>query len=376
MIKTYLKRFLTIVSLIVLPLSICVFTQNYADNDSQRLMGFYQEKENSLDVVYIGASDVYNAFSPALAYKEYGYTSYPYAFGSANLFLFKSQINEILNYQSPSIIVVDLNAAISLERSFYDTIYDSDSNEFDIVLRRFTDNTPFSENKFNTISQFGFNDDKLSYYFPFIMHHGSINCINSTKEKISQINRGFTYLKGINSSNHQLDNASLYDIKDNYEQQAIFKEDENEFRHFLEYCQSLNCKILFTKIPHRIVNEAKYNRFLKGNYLCDIVKEYGFDYLNFDHNFEEIGLNVNDDFADDGHLNADGQRKFTFYFSKLLTEKYLSNQTIQNTENIDRWNRSSQYIEEFYNYYDELTEEVSLNETSSLIEILSKRLEK
>ena len=85
MIKTYLKRFLTIVSLIVLPLSICVFTQNYADNDSQRLMGFYQEKENSLDVVYIGASDVYNAFSPALAYKEYGYTSYPYAFGSANL---------------------------------------------------------------------------------------------------------------------------------------------------------------------------------------------------------------------------------------------------------------------------------------------------
>lgn len=375
MIKVYFKRIITIISLIAIPLSVCFLTQNYTDNDSQRLSGFYQEEKNSLDMVMIGASDVYNAYSPALAYKQYGYTSYPYAFGSDNLFLFKSQINEIFKTQNPSLIVIDLNAAISLERSFYDTIHDTENNDFDIVLRRYTDNIPLSENKIETVSKFGLNDDVLSYYVPFIMHHGSFNCIPSTVEKYAQISREYTYLKGIYASNHQLEPAQLYDINGDYQEEPIFSDDEAELRSFLEYCSGLDCKVLFTKIPHRIVNDDKYKRFLKGNYLKSIVESYGFDYLNFDHCFSEIGLDVNTDFADDGHLNALGQRKFTNYFGKIVDDKYLVNRISQSQNNVDRWNQCIYYTDEFYKYYDEVSKEVSLNETSDLINTLSSRID-
>lgn len=375
MIKVYIKRFITIVSLIAIPLSVCFFTQNYTDNDSQRLSGFYQEEENSLDMVMIGASDVYNAYSSALAYKEYGYTSYPYAFGSDNLFLFKSQINEILKSQKPSLIVVDLNAAISLARSFYDTIHDTENNEFDIVLRRYTDNIPLSDNKIETVSKFGFNDDVLSYYVPFIMHHGSFNCIPSTIEKYAQISRDYTYLKGVYASNHQLKPAQLYNIDGDYQEEPIFADDEIELRSFLEYCKGLESKVLFTKIPHRIVNDDKYKRFLKGNYLKSIVESYGFDYLNFDHYFSEIGLDVNTDFADDGHLNAIGQRKFTDYFGKILDDQYLVDRINQSPNNADRWEQCVVYTDEFYKYYDEASEEVALSETRGLIKTLSNRLD-
>ena len=132
---------------------------------------------------------------------------------------------------------------------------------------------------------------------------------------------------------------------------------------------------MFTKIPHRIVNDDKYKRFLKGNYLKSIVESYGFDYLSFDHCFSEMGLEVNSDFADDGHLNALGQRKFTDYFGEIIDGKYLVNRISQTKNNTDRWKQCVVYTDEFYKYYDEASNEVALNETSDLINTLANRID-
>lgn len=373
--KLYIKRLIAIVLLFVIPLSICLFTQNYWDSDSSRLVGFYQEDEESLDVVLLGASEVYNAYSPAIAYKEYGFTSYPFALGLNNLYLFENQINEVLEHQNPSLIIIDLNAAISLDQSWNDRINDKESNEFDIVIRRYTENMPFSRNKVEVISQYGLKEDFLSYYFPFIVHHGEWNCIQATIEKTSQNRRGYTYLKGIHSSNHKIDQAELYPIKNNNEKTPIFSDDDEELRKLLEYCrENVNCKVIFTKIPHRIVNEDKYKRFKMGNYLGDIVAEYGFDYFNFDHEIDNIGLDINKDFADNGHLNAYGQQKFTRFLGEIIHSRYVDDPIQQSTNNKKKWETAVSYTVEFYRYYSEQTTEVDLYETKDLIEILSKRI--
>ena len=40
----------------------------HADHNRQRINGFYEEKENSLDIVLLGASEVYSDFAPAHAW--------------------------------------------------------------------------------------------------------------------------------------------------------------------------------------------------------------------------------------------------------------------------------------------------------------------
>ena len=54
----------------------CLLLQQYllrnVDHNSLRVEGFYQEERDSLDVVFIGASDIYTSFMPGRAYEQHG----------------------------------------------------------------------------------------------------------------------------------------------------------------------------------------------------------------------------------------------------------------------------------------------------------------
>lgn len=45
--------------------------------DMRHVHGFFLEPEDSLDVVLIGASQLYTGYSAPLAWQDYGFTSYP-----------------------------------------------------------------------------------------------------------------------------------------------------------------------------------------------------------------------------------------------------------------------------------------------------------
>lgn len=77
-----------------------------------RLDGFYLEDKDSLDVVVIGASDVYSGYSAGYAFEKYGFTSYPYAVPSDMVTLWKAQLKEVIKYQSPKMIVFEINGAL------------------------------------------------------------------------------------------------------------------------------------------------------------------------------------------------------------------------------------------------------------------------
>ena len=69
--KLYVKRTVSLLSLFLPVLFSVGILQEYFlanfDHNTIRMEGFYLEKENSLDVVFLGASDVYQGFSSGLA---------------------------------------------------------------------------------------------------------------------------------------------------------------------------------------------------------------------------------------------------------------------------------------------------------------------
>ena len=44
--------------------------------EKRNLMGFYYEKNNSLDAVFIGSSSLWRSINPLLIYEDYGIASY------------------------------------------------------------------------------------------------------------------------------------------------------------------------------------------------------------------------------------------------------------------------------------------------------------
>ena len=359
--KKYVSRTIKILSFALAAFLIMTVTQVRGDHNKIRLDGFYMEEKNSLDVVLLGASEVYTAFSSALAYDEYGFTSYPYAIEANYIDLFESQIKEIQNNQTPKVLLIEMNGAL----------YDNKMKDKDAKLRRFTDSMPFSQNKIDTVNQFGNEEDKLSYYFPWIMYHGSKSAIGRFPDNIALHLRGNSALKGVSGKSKSVYKGKVIDVEGDTSKKDLPAETEEKLRSFLQYCKDNKLEnVVFAKFPHRITKKKFYERFQMGNTMGDIIKEYGFDYLDFENNCKQVGLDYKEDFYNDDHMNIYGQQKFTKYLGKILVDKYGVEKSKLSEENKARWDSSAEYIQLYYEYFEKCHKEgkdTQLYETCGLM---------
>jgi len=341
--KKYLKRTLTIVSLIIIPLLFVSITQKRVDHNTLRIQGFYQEEQNSIDVVFFGASEVFPGYSPAYAYEKYGFTSYSYAIDANYTKLIKYQIEEVLSYQSPKCIIIETSC-------YYNPRQEEEKKTALATLRKWTDGIPFSKHKTEIISQLT-DSDQLSYYFPFIMYHGNLENYADIEAEFSQKRRGYTYLKGVTSTNKKTVCNSLRDVSGDNTIEKLPEKDDIYFKDLLEYCKSLDCKVIFVRFPQRIEDDADYEMFCTQNYIDRLVAENGFDFINLDKQFAGIGLNPNKDFYDKHHMNVNGQIKTTEFIGQMLQNKYSITATDLSESNKKKWDMSVKYIELFYEYF-------------------------
>lgn len=369
-LKIYCKRAVKILSLIVAAAVFVGFTQNRFDNNKIRIDGFYLEVKNSLDVVLLGASEVYTAFSSAMAYDEYGFTSYPYAIESNPLELYKSQIKEIKNHQSPKLLVIEMNTAASSGKGKDLTVAD------DVNLRRYTDNMPFSKNKIDTVNEFSQSDDILSYYIPFIKYHGELGsfyrCFYETRMNFT----GYSLLKGISTKAEKSPGDKAYSLQGDTSSAPLMEESEKKLRDFLDFCKEENLdNVLFVRFPHRVTTDERYKRFQRGNRVGEIISEYGYDYLNFENSYQSFNLDFNNDFYNDDHMNIYGQQKFTSYFGGILQNNYGINPSEISDELKAKWDNSADYTKRLYKYVENLTENGDdrwIYETTYLLHSLDK----
>lgn len=341
--KQVCKRIALVALLIILPLTFVCTTQNRVDHNTLRIEGFYQEEKNTIDVVLFGASEVFTGYAPGYAYEQFGYTSYPYAIDANYTGLFINQIEEVLTRQKPKCILIETSG-------YANPINEEDSATALATLRKWTDVMPLSLNKIRTISQ-NVNSDKLSYYFPFILYHGDLSNLKGSLVRFSQRNRGCTYLKGITSTNQQSPCSGIMDVSDDNECTAMSEHDTQIFLDLLEYCKTLDCKVIFVRFPHRITVESGYGRFKVQNQIETLARQNGFDFIHLDKKFQDLDLSPNEDFYGDSHLNVNGQIKLTTYIGTLLQQQYQIGPSDLSATCKEKWEKSAQYTDLFFQFY-------------------------
>ena len=157
--KTVIKQTVKLLSL-VLAVGVSAFAlQEFvlcnADHNRERIKGYELEQKDSLDVVYMGASEVYSDLAPGYAYQKYGYTSYLYASQASSIMSCKYQLKELLKKQNPKLIVIELNSAV----------YASDENVTkEENVRNYVDNTSLSLDKVDFVNSYT-DKNKEEYLF-------------------------------------------------------------------------------------------------------------------------------------------------------------------------------------------------------------------
>ena len=344
--KTTISRLLKIIALII-PIALFVsFMQSYIfcylDQSTERIRRFYLEEENSLDVVFMGASEVPTAFAPGLAYEEFGFTSYMYTIDANPGSLYTYQLKEILKKQNPQTIVVEINGFL------YNDGYQSQ----EVRLRTFAESIPFSMNKVEAI----FNcdvDNKVDYLFPFVKYHGDwikgSKLLESYKWKTSTA-AGPALLKGITTCTlvAPYDPANML-----MPGQAEPEIAEEYLLDFLEYCKKENLtNIVFMRFPHRTV--AAHAAAVSQ--VEQVLASYGYPLLNLEEKVDEIGLDFHKDFFNDEHVNIYGMEKITRYLGAYIASDLVPQPRTQSAENAAHWDECTDAYEVFRAYAYDRTE--------------------
>ena len=134
------------------------------------------EKSNSLDVLFIGNSIAYSAFSPLHFWKESGFTSYVLATPGQRLCDTYAIVNNALKTQSPKVIVLETNSFyrdIGIYQNEKDYIFNLYAKIFPLLqyhsfYKSESDSTYYEKNSFYK----GFQPSEVSYAMqnPFSEH--------------------------------------------------------------------------------------------------------------------------------------------------------------------------------------------------------------
>lgn len=274
----------------------------------QVVRGFYEEREDSLDGVYIGASNVYSYWQAPIGWGEYGVTVYPMSVPNMPAKAVKFMIEECRKTQPDALYIINLN-------SFKNTDFT------EVHMHNTMDHLPFSATKVRMIEtlceQAGFTGlEKLEFYLPFVRFHSGWNELSreSLDRKLEGLKAGSKYSSFVDKVK---DVSKEYRTTDNTVKLNAGQEDTLE--ELLQYCKETQVKILFVVVPQIIQDESVIGQL---NGICEIIQEQGFDVLNLMNAVDDIGLNLTVDMYNDAHLNVHGSMKFMRFMAPYLQDTY------------------------------------------------------
>ena len=262
-------------------------------------------------VMMIGASEVYADYSATEAWKNYGYTSYSLGVSGVPGSLYKSMLREALTRQHPKVVVFEVNGFLQND-SYYDRT---------VKLHSWIDNIHNEENRLDTIQEIVPKDEQDNFRNPLKLYHSNWKdidkCAHTFATRVGMYFAKTSCMKGFSSI------AKYSDCPSGKQKKLYFTDKSRAYMtDLLEYCKAQGVeKVLFARFPHE--KEIK-----NPQVLCDVkelVESYGYDFASFEGDKELIGINERDDFYNSEHLNINGSRKFTAFMGKYLSDNYRLN---------------------------------------------------
>ncbi|MBD5473523.1 MAG: SGNH/GDSL hydrolase family protein [Lachnospiraceae bacterium] len=294
--------------------------------------GFYAEEEDTLDVVIIGSSPVYPFYSGAKLWGEYGITCYPLSSHvqrpSATLPLLK----EAYKTQEPQVVVFEMRMY---------TMEDGRMEDNMAYARGVTDNMKYSFNRIYAINRLVAEPrDRYTYYFDIFKYHSNWKTIVLPEQLACFWYEKSNPLKGfvIKDEVGPLEKEQIPACTGVTDTLPIPAEQEERLYELLEYLKERQQPALFIVSPYR-EEEAEQKMF---NYMKNIIESYGYDFVNMNEHYEEIGIDFETDYYDyGGHVNFLGAEKCTEYLGEILTPYQIEDKRGQ--EKYASWDKAYQY---------------------------------
>lgn len=294
---------------------------------------YYQQENKDFDVIFVGDCEVYENYSPAKLWQEYGIHSF--IRGSAEQYIWQSYylLEDSLRYHVPKVVVFNIQ---SLQFS------ESQSEAYN---RMTIDGMKWSKSKVNAIlASMKEEEHFIEYVFPILRYHSRWSELTADDVKYMFHAPKVSY----NGYFMRVDTAPAGDVPVG-RPLADYRFGENAWKYLDKMrvlCEDNGIQLVLVKAPSLYPYWYPEYELQVEEY----AQEYGLPYYNFIELVDEIGLDYNTDTYDAGlHLNLSGAEKLSVYFGELLKEEYQIPDRRNDRELSEIWRKK---IEEYHDEID------------------------
>lgn len=233
-------------------------------NVTTKVRGFYEDKENTLDVIFIGSSQMYADMAPAVLFHEYGITSYDFCANEQPMWISYYYIKEALKHQTPKVIVLDVF-----------TVYGEDYEE-EGVTHINLDDLPMSLNKIAAIRDSVPAGMRYSFYFPLAKYHNTWTDFFEGKAELSFYHENDPY-KGYSPFVFAADyeESAKPEVVNQRESEPIPERAGTWLRKIIDLCKEEGVPLVLIKTPNGNAERQKLY-----NSVSELAKETGTPFLN------------------------------------------------------------------------------------------------
>lgn len=283
---------------------------------------YRKEKEDSVDLMFVGSSMAYCDIIPARIYENTSHTTYvlsaPYMMPDTAYYYIK----EALRTQSPKVIMLEAT-------SFFFTINEADYYKVNIGYM------PYSLNRLEATLFAAPDNEKLGLLFPLFNYHERWEKytlkehISPRPDAVSDIMAGYTYLGTAEPQTERFEREFLCT--------------EEEYENNISYLDKIKrlCDKKGIELELFIVPACEY----VSSELTEALREAAGEtkVVNFNDFFDEMGFDPKVDFFDKRHVNFAGALKFSDYLSEYIESNY---ELPNNRHDTDLWKKRVEYINE------------------------------
>lgn len=278
-------------------------------NESTTIVDGYKElEENSLDIVFLGSSQMFCTVDSAKLTEEYGINASNFGSSSQPITTTAYYLDEALKTQKPKVVMVESTMLFELR----------DDIKEEALAWNYYPMSP-SVKKYQSLLKVTNKDviKSLKYaYFPILYYHGRWSALTAFDLTYywdyTYDSRGYVAREDIVPVD-----MSYYD--QDQESYSIPKENVEAVLEIKRICEEKGIKLCFFKSPF-----SKWTKNM-SSVVQDFMKTNDIDFVDLNEYLGEIGIDAETDFSDTHHLNVSGAEKTTDFIGEYLLENHFKN---------------------------------------------------
>lgn len=290
------------------------------------------EDKNTLDVAFIGNSDIYRAVNPVMIWEDLGITSCDIGMPRMSSYEAYRKLNNLFKVQSPKLVVFEVDCMFSTVNHFGDDgdVENNRHDNLDEAINKGIDN--LKENFKNL-------DDAIlsgiSYNFPLTKYKYRWKSIKA-KDFINQKGKYHFYAKGFiyNKTAKPFLYGDTYMGENDGSKESFDRNADKYLEKTLELCKKNNCQLLLVSVP----SGSSWN-WQKHNTIADFAEKNNLQFIDYNTDMDLLdNFDWNTDTKDEGnHLNNSGARKVTKAIEKVLVNDYQLTASELTDEQTAKW---------------------------------------